>query len=296
MIAIVIPYFKIEFFEVCLESLANQTNKNFKVYIGNDGSPDAPNQLIDRYRAELEIEYYAFSTNLGSTSLVSHWERCINLINDEEWLMILGDDDLLEARCIENFYRNLNYIEKKKINVVRFSTIVVNSSGESISKKFLHPEIENSVDSLFRKFSGTTRSSLSEYVFRTSRFKKVGFRKFPLAWHTDDLLILECSNYDAIFTINTTNVLFRNSGKNITSIQDNLLLKNKASFDFFLYLLTKSRKYFDNKQISTLVDQFHRTYENDKKHLSRFINYCQVLLINNKLSKLRSLYKSFFQF
>lgn len=39
MLAIVIPYYKITFFEDTLESLAHQTDKRFKVYIGDDASP-----------------------------------------------------------------------------------------------------------------------------------------------------------------------------------------------------------------------------------------------------------------
>ena len=33
MLAIVIPYFKLTFFEETLQSLANQTDQRFKVYI-----------------------------------------------------------------------------------------------------------------------------------------------------------------------------------------------------------------------------------------------------------------------
>ena len=48
MLAIVIPYFKINFFKETLESL-NQSCKNFKIYIGNDASQDNPDALIRQY-------------------------------------------------------------------------------------------------------------------------------------------------------------------------------------------------------------------------------------------------------
>lgn len=40
MLAIVIPYYKLTFFEETLQSLANQSDKRFKVYIGDDASPE----------------------------------------------------------------------------------------------------------------------------------------------------------------------------------------------------------------------------------------------------------------
>ena len=47
MLAIVIPYFKLTFFEATLQSLANQTDKRFKVYIGDDASPESPIFLLE---------------------------------------------------------------------------------------------------------------------------------------------------------------------------------------------------------------------------------------------------------
>jgi hypothetical protein len=40
MLAIIIPYYKLCFFEENLQSLAAQTDKRFKVYIGDDASPE----------------------------------------------------------------------------------------------------------------------------------------------------------------------------------------------------------------------------------------------------------------
>lgn len=47
MLAIIIPYYKLRFFEATLESLANQTDKRFKVYIGDDASPENLADLLE---------------------------------------------------------------------------------------------------------------------------------------------------------------------------------------------------------------------------------------------------------
>ena len=68
MLAIVIPYYKIQFFEETLRSLANQTDKRFMVYIGDDASPDDPLELLQRFSGQFPFEYHRFETNTGAVS------------------------------------------------------------------------------------------------------------------------------------------------------------------------------------------------------------------------------------
>lgn len=42
MLAKIVPYYKLCFFEETLQSLSNKTDKGFKVYIGDDASPEDP--------------------------------------------------------------------------------------------------------------------------------------------------------------------------------------------------------------------------------------------------------------
>ena len=51
MIAIVIPYYKLIFLEATLISLSNQTDKRFRVYIGDAASPINPRGVIDIYKS-----------------------------------------------------------------------------------------------------------------------------------------------------------------------------------------------------------------------------------------------------
>ena len=111
------------FFEKTLQSLANQTDKRFNVYIGDDLSPESPTSRLEKYENQLNVSYHRFNENLGSKSLVKHWERCIDLIREEEWIMILGDDDYLEKTVIESWYKNYDTFNSKS-NLVRFATQV----------------------------------------------------------------------------------------------------------------------------------------------------------------------------
>ena len=151
MLAVIIPYYKFTFFEATLQSLANQTDKRFKVYIGDDASPEDCNYLISEFKGYFDFTYHRFETNLGGISLTQQWERCIALSSNEEWVMILGDDDVLGKNVVAEFYNNLPKIKSENVNVVRFSTQKIDDEGKLISEIYYHPKIENAVDFLFRE-------------------------------------------------------------------------------------------------------------------------------------------------
>lgn len=273
MIAIIIPYYKLEFFKATLESLKNQTDKRFKVYIGNDSSSEDPIPLLNKYKDAFDYNYNFFDSNLGGKSLVRQWQRCIALTETEEWIMILGDDDVLSNNIVELFYKNQEEIENKKINVVRFSTKVINAKDGVVSGKFDHPVLENGQDFLTRKFSKKTRSSLSEYMFRKEVVLQKKFKDLPLAWHSDDLAVLEFSAPNFIYSINDALLFIRVSNLSITGDSSSNDRKNWATFEFFKILFTEYNSLFTKKQKKILLNKLEIAFLN----IPSFQNYKTVI-------------------
>jgi GT2 family glycosyltransferase len=265
MLAIVIPYYKLTFFENTLQSLANQTDRRFKVYIGDDASLENPVSLLEKYQENFEFIYHRFEENLGGTSLTKQWERCIALSRNEEWIMILGDDDVLGENVVETFYKNIEEI-KLDITVVRFATQKIDKKNIDLGGIHVHPKIEKAADFLFRD----SRSSLSEYVFKSVKIDEIGFKDFPLAWYSDVLAVLEFSDFKNIFTINEAIVYVRISDLSISGQKDNFKLKAKAKFDFYYYLLAWKLNFFSKMERKELIFMLNKCYINDKKKLSHF--------------------------
>ena len=255
MLAIVIPYYKAHFFDSTLASLVAQTNKNFKVYIGDDASPEDPEETVQKYRKRINIEYQKFGENLGKSSLVKQWDRCIDLIQDEEWVMILGDDDVLEPNVVSAFYSHLPEF-KSRTNVVRFSTRIITEKPYHVSDAFKHPVWEPATSAHYRRVIGETRSSLSEYIFRRDAYEEYGFFNFPLAWHSDDRAWLEFSEGKPIYSINQACVLIRNSHLNISGKTDNEEQKYEASKAFYSYILSKQLHNYTKDQRLVLVSRY----------------------------------------
>jgi glycosyltransferase involved in cell wall biosynthesis len=280
MLAIIIPYYKLAFFEATLQSLANQTNKQFKVYIGDDASPEDCSALLKKFEGSFDFNYHRFETNLGGTSLSKQWERCIAMSSNEEWMMILGDDDWLSDNVVEEFYKNLNS-NKNKYNVVRFATKLFFSNKQEYSNTYHHPVEEKYAATYLKKLKGTTRSSLSENIFKRKMYTKHGFHNYPLAWNSDDRAWFDFSESKPIFTINEAIVYVSVSEGSISGMDNNLEIKNRSQALFYSYLLWSFKLNFAQKvEISYLiltlqknsVSYFTRLYARILIKISRNLN------------------------
>ncbi|WP_338377975.1 glycosyltransferase family A protein [uncultured Flavobacterium sp.] len=261
MVAIIIPYFKITFFEKTLESLALQTDKRFKVYIGDDCSPENPTKILEIYKDKLDCTYHRFHDNLGGINLVDQWKRCIELSQNEEWLMLLGDDDFLDTNAIEEFY---NYIIKNKtieIDLVRFKLKIINHLGSVEENNFEYNSIENSERLLQRMLAKEETITASEFIFsRTVYEANGGFINYPLAWFSDYATWLQFGLKSNIHNIENAAVYWRLSGINISSqfkSVKQIRLKLKSLFLFIHYLDTNFKV---NKAIKEKYILEHMNY------------------------------------
>jgi glycosyltransferase involved in cell wall biosynthesis len=275
MLAIIIPYYKHTFFDTTLRSLAQQSCQDFKVYIGDDASPEDPRVLLNKFKGKFDFVYHKFENNLGEISLVKQWDRCIALSGDEEWIMILGDDDVLGENVVEAFCKNLEEI-KSVSSVVRMASCKIDGKGTLVSSVYLHPKLESSVEFFFRG----VRSSLSEYVFNKEKLLTIGFKNFPLAWLSDVLAVLEFSNFQNVYSINEATVYVRTSNLNISGRQDNLKQKGKAYFCFYFYLLEQKHNYFSETQKKELLFRISRSFLNHKKKVGIFFKISKIYLNN----------------
>lgn len=266
MLAIIIPYYKIFFFEATLISLASQTDKRFKVYIGDDASPVAPTFLLEKYKNQFDFFYHRFENNLGGISLTQQWDRCIALMKNEEWIMILGDDDMLSDNVVELFYDK--YAEFKDCsNLIRFASKQINEKTKINSEIFTHPIWEKSTDFYIKKQIGQVRSSLSECVFSRKVYNKYGFRNYPLAWHSDDLAWIEFADFKLVYAINEAVVEFRMSFENISGKNTNFKEKALAEFYFKRDLLSEKFNFFENNQKLVLLMSFEYCLKKDREIL-----------------------------
>jgi glycosyltransferase involved in cell wall biosynthesis len=254
MLAIIIPFYKLTFFEATLQSLANQTDKRFKVYIGDDASSEDCTALLQKFQGQFDFDYHRFETNLGGISLTEQWGRCIALSDDEQWLMILGDDDMLGKNVVEEFYKQHHFFQN--INVIRYASQSIDNIENKVSKVFLHSIWETASNAYFRRFKGETRSSLSEYIFTRKAYNKFHFKNYPLAWHSDDMAWIDFSDKESIYSINEGVVLINFSDSSLSGMNTNLNFKREASVQFYRDMVRDKLSQFSKKQSLDLLMRY----------------------------------------
>ena len=217
-LAIVIPYYKASFFDELLNALDQQSNRNFNLYIGDDYSPDHPDSIIKKYSDAINITYHRFPDRLGHISLARQWQRCLDLVKDEEWVWILPDDDLPSSNCVEEFYQALQSDQINNINVIRFPLNIIDQDGILIKKANQNPVTENNYQFYSRLIRGETEASLGDNIFRVSSLAgSDGIPDFPEAWGSDHAMILRASSGGLIYNLNNATFNFRMSNENISS-------------------------------------------------------------------------------
>jgi hypothetical protein len=245
-LAIVIPAYKDTYFDQALFSIADQTNKDFTLYIGDDLGSETIYKTVKKYEARIPINYTRFSNNLGGTDLVAQWERCIDLINDEEWIWLFSDDDRIEPTCVQNFYRALE--KSPETDLFHFDVLHIDESDNIIGDLVAFPENMRIEDLLRCRLNNQINSTVVEYVFRRSRFFALGrFQNFDLAWGSDDATWIKLGKAHGIKTVPDSKVLWRQSPFNISpNYKDKNILYRKycSQLDFASWIL-KEKKYID---------------------------------------------------
>lgn len=270
-LAIVIPYYKIDFFEETLKSVASQSNRDFVLYIGNDASKNDPLFLIEKYLKNISYFYIDFEDNLGGKNLALQWERILESVK-EDWFQILGDDDIISENFVAEFYKNLSQIQSEKISAIKFSHNIIDENKTILHTINTNETIIDATELFKRKYKGLMPSSLSENIFALSAYKKHRFLKIPFAWGADDYAILSFSGFNKVFYISEAKVTVRIS---TSSISGNLSLQNEKDLGYHMMretVLNDHSKYFDKSFLIRMLNDHFRFCEKNlvKPHLRLF--------------------------
>lgn len=237
-LAIVIPFYKITFFEETLYALLKQTDKRFNVYIGDDASLHSAEGLVAKYQDELNLTYMRFKDNLGGTDLVSQWHRCLKLTANEEWVWILPDDDIPSPNVVEEFYKALSFVDEFNIKVFRFPMSIVNKKGKITHPyTFEEPRVESNLSFYERIVKSKATATIGDNIFHKQSLLEQGqFVDFAKAWGSDHATVLCASQGGKIYNLENAHLYFRMSGENISSDITDGLIKIESRIQFAQWL------------------------------------------------------------
>lgn len=291
-LAIVIPYYKIDFFEETIQSIAQQTEKRFTLYIGNDASPNDPLLIINKYLKEDEYTYFEYKENLGGENLALQWERILENVQ-EEWFQILGDDDCLAQNFVEEFYNTLPEIEKKGISIIKCGFDWIDEGSNFLESNVYDYDLVSPSELFEKKYFGQIRSSLSENIYRTLVFKKKNFVKLPLAWGSDDISLLDFSGGNMIKYIRKQLVQVRVFSNSISGSSKYDYQKQLAIHELRRLIVMVYSDFFSYSFITSILESYiYNSYTHSLPYNKFVINY--YLKKGKIIQWLKSVKKSYY--
>jgi len=275
-ISIVIPVYNVEqYLAKCLDSLLAQTNKDFKVIIVNDGSPDDCQDIIDVYVKEYPNFIYGYQKENGGLSDARNYGM---QFVDTEFVLFIDSDDFVEPNLVEKVLGEVD----EEVDMVVFD---YNQYYESEDKKIvIHNGLSEGKDYFLSENADimvTIKNAAWNKLYRSSLFIE-NHIEYPKGYRYEDLgttfkLLLHTRKI-RFLNIPLVNYLVDRSG-NITTTYDkkiyDILAMVKVNNDYYMeegYFLTyyEELKYITVRNVLECLKK--TAYMSEREFVMKFID------------------------
>ena len=287
-LAIIVPAYKADYLKETLESIVNQTDQRFNLYIFDDASPEKLDQIIEDTKLPSGTICHRFDENLGQNSIVAHWDRCVKYTNNESWIWLFSDDDLMDAECVSSFYRELD--QNPEAVAFRFNTHKISDDGSLIRKNIFSDNF-NAITFLNQKLTYSQESYIVETIFSRKVYTAVdGIPDLPLAWASDDMFNVKLALKGKIKVIQDAIIYWRYSEKNISGNKNkkSSLQKLDASRQFVRWIHQQNNVIIGLKPNDLAIRWYIRqirTFTNNINLLDELVAVIRLTTIDLKIWK-----------
>ncbi|MBD1394647.1 glycosyltransferase family 2 protein [Mucilaginibacter glaciei] len=216
-----IPAYKVTFLKECIQSILDQTCRDFEVVVVNDASPEDIDSVVKSFNTQ-RIRYYTNEKNFGAENVVDNWNKCLSYAKGD-FFILMGDDDKMAPDYLEEFD---SLIEKyPKCGVYHCRTVIIDENSNAVQLTDPRPEFESVYDTILQRIEEKRLFFISDYVYRTSTLRaNNGFFKLPLAWGSDDISCYIAATKNGIAHTNKPVFMYRRNSQTI-STGGNIYLK-----------------------------------------------------------------------
>jgi len=287
LVSIIIPnYNHAPYLHERIESILNQTFKDYEIIILDDFSTDNSKEIINEYQNHPRISHIIYN-NINSGSTFVQWNRGFNLAKGK-YIWIAESDDFCEKDMLEVLVNNIN---KQSNNVLAFClSQFVNSNGNKINpflktskniiisgNKFIsnymtfENAIHNASSAIFKK------DCLSVITSDYTKFKAAGDRLF---W-------IEIAKQGNVAIVNTPLNYFRQHKIKVSPAK--LIDGTTFKEDYLIFSYLRSLNYINKYQNFFIknhytnkiykVKEMSATKKNEMLHLwNNTISNCRILV------------------
>ena len=128
-VSIAIPLYNCEsHIRETIDSVLNQTFKDFELTVCDDRSTDRSAEIVNSY-SDPRIHYELNPTNLGFSG---NWNRCLEVMN-RTYCKLLPHDDTLEPTCLEKQVNVLD--EHPEVSLVHNARKIIDPAGHVLTNR-----------------------------------------------------------------------------------------------------------------------------------------------------------------
>ncbi len=237
-ISVIIPMYNDEkFIQTCMDSILNQTFKNFEVIIVDDCSTDNSTELLQKYK-DSRVKIYRRSRNLGESA-----SRNLGLdLSAGKYVFFMDHDDAILENTLETF---IIAAEETSADVVYMNSFFVSSDpyftypGNIDATKYFTPDpkpricTQSLIDRLQSEYIDFGLRCEPWLKFFKREFLQTNQIYFPLMYNAGDVMqnfaVLCLSK--KILVIDACCYIYRvHSGSTMRTSADKYLLKKIESF------------------------------------------------------------------
>jgi glycosyltransferase involved in cell wall biosynthesis len=244
----VMPAYKGQFFRQSIESILNQTYKDWELIIVDDASPDNLYEIFSEYD-DIRIRFYRNEYNIGGVNLVSQWNHCVEYARGK-WVILATDDDVYT----EDFLMQIEVLSSKypSVNIIRGRVATCDANGNVINPEACMPEELTREEMLYYMFNGL-HGGIPQYAFKKNALASIGgFYNYPMAWASDDYTALLLSAGNVVFSSKIL-LKFRMSNSNISACRNHVEEKLVARFLYYSNIYENIIPLLDEKSIFTRI-------------------------------------------
>lgn len=166
--------------EKCLNSLVEQTFKNFEVIICDNASTDGTSDLVEQYRSLLNINYIRLSENSGGPAK----PRNTGILNSKgEWICFLDSDDWYTNNKLE-YISNLDLEEfdflYHDLNVIQNNSVLYINTSRVLSQIDPYKDLLCNLNAIPTSSSCVRKSFLIKAIGFSEKKEIVGLEDFHL--------------------------------------------------------------------------------------------------------------------
>ncbi|MFV0226150.1 glycosyltransferase [Empedobacter falsenii] len=287
-VSVIIPnYNHSSYLKERIDSVLNQTYKNFEVIILDDCSTDDSIKIIDGYKTNSKVSNIIYN-EINSGSTFKQWNKGISLAKGD-WIWIAESDDVADPALLQKLMQAvltnenivLSYCQSLKIDEIgeitgswRDQTM---ASTRDFDRDFIAKRNEFIKSDLIHQ---NVIPNASAVVFKKSTFLAVNKADEDIKYNSDWLLWLKIlTKGDVSFTADALNK-FRYHEKSVIATSKNME-KNAFKKKFDILMFERFLQYVDEPSIIKLI----------KAKLSYFSELEFRFLVNNNLEEGKIFFK-----